>query len=224
MRQSSGRQAAPARGWPIREGARLPSRAAIVCALATLILLAPASRVVAEPSRDPARAPAGGYVLDPRRSSLTVKLAYLGGLTRSTVRFTRLSGGFAYDPATWRSTRVSIAVDPASAESVDRVAGRRVKSALEPEKHPVIRFTSNGVAGGADGRGRLEGDLTLHGVTRPILLDIVFDGVGAEPRLRFSGGGRIKRSDFGVTAARPFVGDMLDLAFEVEFVRKQAGP
>lgn len=154
-----------------------------------------------------------------------MKLAYLGGLTHSTVRFTRLSGGFAYDPAAWRSTRVSIAVDPASAVSADGAAGRRVKSVLEPEKHPVIRFTSNGLAGGgADGRGRLEGDLTLHGVTRPILLDIVFDGVGAEPRLRFSGRGRIKRSDFGVTAARPFVGDMLDLAFEVEFVRKQAGP
>jgi len=224
MRQSSGRQAAPARGWPIREGPRLPRHAAIVCALATLILLAPASRAVAEPSRDPARAPAGAYVLDPRRSSLTVKVAYLGGLTRSTVRFTRLSGGFAYDPAAWRSTRVSIAVDPASAEAADGVAGRRVKSALEPEKYPVIRFVSNGLAAGADGRGRLGGDLTLHGVTRPILLDIVFDGVGAEPRLRFSGRGRIKRSDFGVTAARPFVGDLLDLAFEVEFVRKQAGP
>lgn len=202
----------------------MPCRASIVCVLATLMLSAPASRAVAAPGRDPARAPAGGYVLDPRRSSLTVKVAYLGGLTRSTVRFTRLSGGFAYDPAAWRSTRVSIAVDPASAESADGVAGRRVKSALEPEKHPAIRFVSNGLAADADGRGRLGGDLTLHGVTRPILLDIVFDGAGAEPRLRFSGRGRIKRSDFGVTAGRPFVGDMLDLAFEVEFVRKQAGP
>lgn len=202
----------------------MPRRASIVCVLATLALLAPASRAVAEPSHDPGRAPAGGYVLDPRRSSLTVKVAYLGGLTRSTVRFTPLSGGFAYDPAAWRSTRVSIVVDPGSAVSADGVAGRRVKSALEPEKHPIIRFVSNGLAAGADGRGRLNGDLTLHGVTRPILLDIVFDGVRAEPRLRFSGRGRIKRSDFGVTAGRPFVGDMLDLAFEVEFVREQAGP
>lgn len=180
----------------------------------------PAVCVAAEPSRDPAAAPAGTYVLDPQRASLGVRVRYLHGLAGSAVRFTRLSGSFAYDPAAWRTTRVTILVDPASAVSPHSAMTQRVKGVLEPDKHPVIRLESSRLDSDADGRGRLSGALTLHGVTRPATLDIVFKGIGTEPRLAFSGRGRVKRSDFGLTAARPFVGDMLDLAFEVEFVRK----
>lgn len=175
--------------------------------------------VAAEPSRDPAKAPAGFYELDPGRASLAVRVPYLG-FSSSTVRFTRLTGSFAYDPAEWRSTRVSIAVDPTSAASRSGALGRRVVAALEPDKHPTIQFTSTRLDSDADGRGRLSGALTLHGVTRPVTLDIAFKGVGPQMRLGFSGRGRVKRSEFGVTAARPFVGDMLDLTFEVEFVKQ----
>lgn len=174
----------------------------------------------AAPARDPAKAPAGSYVLDPRRGGLAVRASYLGGLASGRVRFTGLSGSFAYDPATWQATRVTIAVDPRSAAAPESAFVRRVVSALDPDRHPTIRFTSTSLASDADGRGRLTGDLTLHGVTRPVTLDIVFRGLDTEQRLGFSGRGRIKRSEFGVTAARPFVGDVLDLTFEVEFVRK----
>ena len=188
--------------------------------IAVALTLWPVVALAAEASRDPAQAPSGTYALDPRRAALSVRVAYLGGISTSTVRFTRLTGSFAYDPQTWRSTRVSIVVDPTSAVSQDGAMGRRVVSALEPAKHPTIQFESTSLESEADGRGRLKGALTLHGITRPVTLDIVFKGVGPETRLGFSGRGRVKRSDFGVTAARPFVGDMLDLAFEVEFVRK----
>lgn len=174
----------------------------------------------AAPARDPAKAPAGSYVLDPRRGGLAVRVPYLGGLSSGTVRFTRLSGSFGYDPATWQATRVTIAVDPRSAAASEGAFVRRVVRLLDPDRHPTIRFTSTSLASDADGRGRLTGDLTLHGVTRPVTLDIVFRGLDAQQRLGFSGHGRIKRSEFGVTAARPFVGDVLDLTFEVEFVRK----
>ena len=179
----------------------------------------PALCAAAEPSRDPAKAAAGVYELDPRQAGLEVRVPYLG-FSSSTVRFTRLSGSFDYDPATWRATRVSITVDPKSVASKSGALGRRVVAALEPDKHPTIRFNSTRFDSSADGRGRLAGALTLHGVTRPVTLDVVFHGVGSEPRLGFSGRGRVKRSEFGMTAARPFVGDMLDLTFEVEFVRK----
>ena len=197
-----------------------PVRLSLLRLLAVILLLWPAVSRAAEPSRDPARAPAGIYALDPSQAALSIRVSYLGGLSNSTVRFTRLSGSFAYDPATWRATRASIVVDPASAVSQDGAMGRRVVSALEPARHPTIQFNSTSLESDADGRGRLKGLLTLHGVSRPVTLDIVFKGIGPERRLGFSGRGRVKRSEFGVTAARPFVGDMLDLAFEVEFVRK----
>ncbi|WP_296459402.1 YceI family protein [Phenylobacterium sp.] len=77
----------------------------------------------------------------------------------------------------------------------------------------------------ADGKGRLTGDLNFHGVTRPVTLDVAFNGYGpgfpvSGPRMGFSGAGRFKRSDFGVNGGRPFAGDDVDLIFEVEFVKK----
>jgi len=69
------------------------------------------------------------------------------------------------------------------------------------------------------------GDLTFHGVTKPVTLDVTFNGsgpgmLGAGARLGFSGTGQIKRSDFGVNNVRQFAGDEVDLAFEIEFVKK----
>ena len=77
----------------------------------------------------------------------------------------------------------------------------------------------------AEGQGQLTGDLTFHGVTKPVTLDVVFNGagpgiLGVGTRMGFSGTGRIKRSDFKVTGGRPFAGDDVDLIFDVEFVRK----
>ena len=81
--------------------------------------------------------------------------------------------------------------------------------------------------GGADGKGTVTGDLTFHGVTKPVTLDVTFDGAGhgitpIGTRLGFSGSTRIKRSDFGVSnfALNQFTSDEVDLTFEVEFEKK----
>lgn len=176
-------------------------------------------------SRDPAKVPAGSYDLDPRHASLLVKVSHLGGFSHYTMRFRTLSGGFTYDPANWQASKVSISVDPKSIDTEDSVFNRTVAGYFEPQKYPVIRFTSTGLSTGEDGKGQLDGDLTLHGVTRPVTLDVEFNGVGpgllgAGTRMGFSGSGRIKRSEFGVTGGRPFAGDTVDLVFEVEFVKK----
>ena len=77
----------------------------------------------------------------------------------------------------------------------------------------------------SEGKGQLTGDLTFHGVTKPVTLDVTFNGVGpgllgAGTRMGFSGSGRIKRSEFGVNAVRLFAGDEVDLLFEIEFSKK----
>jgi polyisoprenoid-binding protein YceI len=76
-----------------------------------------------------------------------------------------------------------------------------------------------------EGVGKLEGDLLFHGVTKPVTLDVTFNGVGpgllgVGTRVGFSGTGQIKRSEFGVNQARMFAGDLVDLVFEIEFVKK----
>jgi polyisoprenoid-binding protein YceI len=185
-----------------------------------------ASPIAAQPTmRDPSRAPAGSYALEPRSSSLLIRIPLMGGLSRYAMRFNTLSGDFTYDPGNWRNTEVEIAVDPRSIVARNSAFSRAVQGYFEPDKYPVIRFRSTSLAADTEGRGQLTGDLTFHGITRPVVLDVEFKGVGADPtgasaRMAFSGTGRIRRSEFGVTAARLFADDQIDLVFDVEFVRK----
>lgn len=176
-------------------------------------------------SRDPAQAPAGEYALDPRHASLVVRVPHMGGFSRYTMRFNKLSGSFTYDPPSWQATKVVISVDPRSIDTADSAFSRTIASWFEPQKYPVILFNSTGLVADADGKGQLTGDLTFHGVTKPVTLDVEFNGVGpgllgAGTRMGFSGTGKIRRSEFGVNQARPFAGDVVDLEFEVEFVKK----
>lgn len=200
----------------------MPRRVAIALAIS---LLASGAAAADPTSRDPAKVPAGSYDLDPRHASLLVKVPHMGGFSRYTMRFRVLSGAFTYDPANWQATKAAISVDPKSIDTEDNAFNRTVAGYFEPEKYPVIQFTSTGLTASEEGKGQLSGDLTLHGVTKPVVLDVEFNGVGpgllgAGTRMGFSGTGRIKRSEFGVTGGRPFAGDTVDLMFEVEFVRK----
>lgn len=189
--------------------------------------LALAGQAVADPtSQDPARVPAGDYALDPRHASLLVKVPHMGGFSKFIIRFEKLAGGFTYDPANWGTTEVTITVDPASLRTnvpgFDKtLAG---SSYLDVAKHPTITFVAARTEG-EPAKGVVHGDLTFLGVTKPVDLDVVFNGVGpgllgAGTRMGFSGSTRIKRSDFGLTTMSSVAGDDLDLAFEVEFVKK----
>jgi polyisoprenoid-binding protein YceI len=194
--------------------------------IAILVCLAATGAAAADPqTKDPAKAPPGEYAMDPRHASLIVKIPHMGGFSRYTMRFNKLEGAFSYDPANWQTTKVLIKVDPKSIDTEDNIFNKTVAGYFEPEKYPTIQFASTGLVSDTEGHGQLTGDLTLHGVTKPVTLDVDFNGVGpgllgAGTRMGFSGTGKIKRSDFGVTAARPFAGDTVDLSFEVEFVRK----
>ncbi len=187
-----------------------------------LALAAPAG---AEPtSNDPAKAPAGHYELDARHAGLVVKVAHLGGFSRYTMRFNALSGGFDFDPSSWQATRVTISIDPGSIDSEIPSFNKQIAGFFEPAKYPAILFVTT-AASGVGGKGTVTGDLTFHGVTKPVTLDVIFNGsgpgmLGAGTRMGFSGTGRIKRSDFGVDNVRQFAGDDVDLAFEIEFVKK----
>ena len=177
-------------------------------------------------SNDPSAAPKGDYVLDKRQASLLVRIAHLGGLSKFTMRFDRMDGSFTFDPATWPTTLATIKVDPTSISTglpyFDKtLAG---PAYFDAAKYPDITYVATRLDT-KDGKGTISGNLTLHGVTHPLRLDTVFNGLGPGKlsmgtRMGFSGTGRIKRSDYGITTMLPFAGDDLELVFEVEFVKK----
>jgi polyisoprenoid-binding protein YceI len=195
----------------------------VVLAVALSFILARLA-VGAPDSRDPVKAPAGVYELDPRHASLIVRVARLG-FSRYTMRFTSLSGAFTYDPADWRNTKVVIRVDPKSIDTEDGRFGKTIVGYFEPDRYPVIEFASTTLTSSAEGQGELTGYLTLHGVTKPVTLHVTFNGAepglpGGGTHMSFSGAGRIRRSRFNVTGGWPWAGDNVDLQFDVEFVRK----
>ena len=69
-----------------------------------LALLATGAAAADPTSRDPAKVPAGEYALDPRHASLVIRVPHMGGFSRYTMRFNKLSGTFSYDPADWQAT------------------------------------------------------------------------------------------------------------------------
>ena len=101
---------------------------------------------------------------------------------------------------------------------------------LDTDKYPSITFTSTKIeltgknSAGKD-TGKLYGMLGLRGVTKPVVMDVVFNGHGVSPfggseRIGFDGTLNIKRSDFGMGAMVPMVGDEVAIQFAVEFTKK----
>ncbi len=190
---------------------------------ASLALGGPA---LANPStQDPAKVPAGTYALDKRHASLTVKIVHMG-FSHYTMRFNGLDGSFTYDPANWQATKATFTVDPKSVDTNDQAFDKQIAGYFEADKYPTISFVSTGIQG-QDGKGTMTGDLTFHGVTKPVTLDVTFAGAGhgiapIGTRLGFSGSTQIKRSDFGLSnfVLNQFTGDDVDVLFEVEFEKK----
>jgi len=174
-----------------------------------------------EVNADPAAAPAGEYRLDKSHTSVTMKLTHLG-LSYYTLRFDKVQGEYSYDPAHPEVTKVEVTIDPASVDTGDAGFNRQIVSQVfEADKYPEIHFVSSALRSTSDGRGVLVGDLTFHGVTKTVNLDVIYNGLGHgmlhEPRMGFSASTVIRRSDFGATKYEPMVGDNVSVLIETEF-------
>lgn len=185
-----------------------------------LALIAPPPAVAAT-AGEPPQATAGDYVLDARTASLVIRLTGLVGFPPPTLRLTKLEGRLHYDPVRPEAASVEVAADPRSIQTSHNPIARRAQALFEPQKFPTIRFASRTLTW--DGaRGEAKGELTFHGVTRPMTLAVALAAPrreGAEERVRFTGHGRLKRSAFGLTQGRPFVSDTVGLTFDLEFVK-----
>jgi polyisoprenoid-binding protein YceI len=180
---------------------------------------------------------AGDYAIDMAHASLNFRLSHMG-LSNYTARFTRMTATLAFDPAHPQAQSVTAVIDANSLQTnypdpakldFDAQVQREF---LESQKFPTITFRSTRVEPTGPATARVTGDLTLHGVTRPVTLEVAYNGgfgVGAlgpsGARVGFSAHGKIRRSDFGITYGLPAppmnigVGDEIDVAIEAEFSR-----
>ncbi len=192
---------------------------ALVLATAPMVVGAAQGQAI---STDYASAPAGAYALDPAHTSVTLKVSHLG-LSSYTFRMGGVRGGFDFDPAHPEASKLQVEIEASAVDTGDPAFNRQIADqVLQASAYPTIRFVSTAVKPGREGRGQVVGDLTLHGQTHPVTLDVVFNGFAPSPRekavrMGFSADATVRRSDFGASQYAPMVGDEVSIAIETEF-------
>ena len=201
--------------------------AAFAASLSLGLAAAPATWAIGPSSTDPAALAGGTWALDKDHSSITVRVAHMG-YSHYTLRFTRFTAGFTYDPKAPESAQVQASAEAASLDTGTPAYDKEFASEfLNAGKAPTITFTSTAIHRGEGNHGTMTGDLTLRGVTKPVTFDVTFVGTGGglnplEKRAGFSARATFRRSDFGSTFLLnpPIVGDEVEIIIEAEFVRK----
>ena len=180
---------------------------------------------VAQPV-SPAAVQSGTYAIEPSHTRILFAVDHMGTSTWYG-DFTHASGTLKLDAKAPAASSVEVSAPMASVSTTNTVLDGELKSAdwFDAAKFPTMTFKSTKVTVTGPGRATIAGELTLHGVTKPVVLEARFKGAGPNPMTKaytvgFDATGKIKRSEFGVTKYVPLVGDEVDLILSAPFVRK----
>jgi len=190
----------------------------------------PAAPAAAKPA--PVNLPAGAYRLDKTHASVVFKVSHLG-FSNYTASFADFDARLNFDPARPELTTLEATIDPRSLTLPAPPAGFKDELVgpqwLDAAQYPAITFKSTRVEVTGANTARVTGDFTLHGVTKPVVLDVTFNGgyeghpMDPNARIGFSATGAFKRSDFGIAYGVPApgttmgVGDEVSVEIETEF-------
>ena len=177
-------------------------------------------------SRDPASVQAGVYSVEPVHTRVLFSVSHMGFSTWYG-DFTGASGSLTLDPKTPAKSAVEIHVPVASVSTTNAKLDGELKGDqwLDAAKYPEMVFKSDKVVPTGKDKADVEGQLTLHGVTRPLTLHATFNGAGVNVMdkhytVGFEARGQIKRSDFGVKTYVPLIGDEVDLILSAAFEKQ----
>jgi polyisoprenoid-binding protein YceI len=168
------------------------------------------------------------WKLDPPHSAAQFSVRHMG---ISTVRgtFTKVSGTVDYDASDPQKSTMDIMIDAASVDTRVEMRDNDLRSDhfLDTAKYPTIAFKSMHVESTGSGKLKIDGDLTLHGVTKPVTLTV--DGPSAsvkDPRgnlhMGASAAATINRTDFGMSNMTGMVGTDIAITIDVELVKPSA--
>jgi polyisoprenoid-binding protein YceI len=170
-------------------------------------------------------APAGTYALDKSHTNLSFRVSHLG-FSHYTADFDKVDGKLQFDPANPSAMTVEATIDPKSLDLNSPPAGFHDqllgKTWLDAAAFPSISFKSTKVEVTGPRTANVTGDLTLHGVTKPVTLATTFNGGYAAnafdgARIGFSATGVLKRSEFGIASGLPAPGTNFGVSDNVTF-------
>lgn len=168
---------------------------------------------------------AADYKIDPTHSFIDFKIQHLG-ISWMHGRFNTLSGTLSYDSNSPNDSQIMLDIDPASIDTnhAERDKHLRSDDFLDVQKHPEASFKSTSFVANEAG-GALSGQLTLHGVSKDITIDIEKTGEGKDPwggyRVGFAGTTELVRADFGIGYNLGPASETMQMQFTIEGIRQK---
>ncbi len=170
-----------------------------------------------------ANIPPGTYVPDERHSYLSFSYSHLG-LSNPQLFFKDFDARLELDGNDMTNSAVNISIDATSIDSSVPALDEDLKGNqfFDVSNHPEITFKSTAYEETSQDTGRLTGDLSVRGITKPVTLDVKINSAAMNRMTRkqmigVSATGTINRSDFGLDALPAIVGDEISLDIQVEF-------
>ncbi len=194
----------------------------LAIALGLALSTAPLVQATAQQPATASAVKAGAYKLEPHHTQVLWSVDHFG-FSRLSGMVGGMSGELQLDPARPSAAKlqVDIPLSGLSVTSSDFAKHLQTPDLFDVAKFPTARFVSRTVVVRGQ-EATITGDLTLRGVTKPVVLEAKFYGAGANPMSKaetvgFSAKGQLKRSDFGLGYAVPAVSDVVDLEIAAVF-------
>lgn len=173
----------------------------------------------------PASAAPVAYKIDPAHLSVAFIVNHLG-FSNLIGRFNAAAGDVTFDKDAVEKSAVAVTVDTTSVDTNHAKRDEHLRSPdfFNVKEFPKMTFKSTKIEKTGDKTGKLHGDLTMLGVTKPVVLDITFNKDGVSPASKldtvgFSARGTVKRTDFGMKYGAPYISDEIQLLIEAEAVK-----
>jgi polyisoprenoid-binding protein YceI len=171
-------------------------------------------------------AQAGTWQIDPNHTAAQFSVRHLGV---STVRgaFTKVTGTVKHDPADPTKDSIDVTIDANSVDTRVEMRDNDLRSArfFDVQKYPTMTFHSKSVKVSGAGKLQITADLTIHGVTKEVVLDVdgpteaIKDPMSKGQRMGASATTKVNRQDFGVSALPGVVGDEITITIDVEMTK-----
>lgn len=201
---------------------------ALFSGISALFLLAACSTIGTQSYE---AANSGNYELEKSHAFLHWRISH-NGLSKYTATFSEFDAAIDFNPDQPELSSVEASINPMSVvtnhptnPNWDGEIGGD-KRFLNGKEFPVITFKSTRIERTGEFTGIIYGDLTLVGVTKEVALNTTYNGTGNAPwfgtrdLIGFSATGTFKRSDFGILALLPAIGDEIEIIIEAEFLEK----
>jgi len=189
---------------------------------APVVAAPPANAALKPPKAD---IPAGDYTLDKHHATLVLRVSHLG-FSNYTAAFADFDAKLKFDQNNAGASTLEATINPMSltlpAPPEGFLAELTGPQWLNTATYPAITFKSTKIETTGPDTGKVTGDLTLHGVTKPVVLDVTYNGgypghpMDPHARVGFSAKGTFKRSDFGIAYGIPAPGTTMGVSDEVQ--------